>query len=285
MSELAALIDRHCHFPISQTPIPGLLLTRSDVPTRMEMAVPPPLFCVIASGRKRVMLGNDEFTYDAETYLITSADLPISGQVLEAPMLGLNLELDAGLLAELIVEMRPGERSPKAMAVSVLDGDLRDSVTRLLRLLDTPGHIGALSPLILREIYFRLLLGPKREMLRQLALPTSQLSQINRAIGYLRRCFDQPILVEELAELAGMSVPSFHRHFRATTGMSPIQFQKRLRLQTARRRLLSENQGAASVALEVGYESASQFSREYRRMFGAPPAQDTRRARELASIE
>jgi len=153
-------------------------------------------------------------------------------------------------------------------------------VLRLLRLLDQPQHVATLAPLVEREILYRLLLGSRGDMLRQLALPTSQLSQINRTIGFIRRRFDQPIRVAELADLASMSSPSFHRHFRAVTGMSPLQFQKRIRLQEARRRLLSEDVAAANVGMEVGYESPSQFSREYRRLFGAPPVRDASLARQ-----
>lgn len=264
-----------------------LALARSGETDKITMETPPPLFCVMAQGRKRISLGSDEFFYDPSTYLITSADLPVTAQVVEAPYLGLSLALDPGILADILADMAPlsGDRAAsKAMAVSVLEGELLEALLRLLRLLDEPQHVAMLAPLIEREILYRLLLGPKSEMLRQLALPTSQLSQINRTISFIRQRYDQPIRVEELSQLASMSPPSFHRHFRVVTGMSPLQFQKRIRLQEARRRLLSENEGAASVAFDVGYESPSQFSREYRRLFGAPPARDATLARrELAA--
>ena len=282
MSELADLIDKHSRSYLTETALPGLMVSRSSERTEMAVAVPPPLLCVIAQGRKRIVLGNDALIYDPETYLVTSADLPVSGQVIDAPMLGLSLALDPTVLAEILVSS-PGiaqdRGAAKAMAVSRLDAGLLDAVIRLLRLLDQPEHLATLGPLIQREILYRLLLGPKGAMLRQMALPTSRLSQISKTINFIRRRFDQPIRVEELADLASMSSPSFHRHFRAVTGMSPLQFQKRIRLQEARRRLLSENQGASSVAMEVGYESPSQFSREYRRMFGAPPSRETNLAR------
>jgi len=165
------------------------------------------------------------------------------------------------------------------MAVNPLDDDLLDPLLRLLRLLDRPRDIPVLAPLIEREILYRLLCGPRGEMLRQLALPSSQLSQISRAINLIRERYDKSIRVDQLARTASMSATSFHRHFRAVTAMSPLQFQKRIRLQEARRRLLSQEVDAARVSFDVGYESASQFSREYRRMFGAPPGRDAAQAR------
>lgn len=282
MNELSELIARHCLGEVSPTPIPRLALHRAESPTRYTMATPPPLFCVVAQGSKRVALGLEEFTYDPKTYLITSADLPVAGQITVGPMLGMSFEIDPAAVAELVVGIppRPLDRGAlRAVGVGVLDAELYDAVVRLVRLLDRPQDIATLFPLLEREILYRLLLGPKGEILRQLALPGSQLSQVNRAINFIRRRYDQSITVEELAELASMSAPTFHRHFRAVTGMSPIQFQKRIRLQEARRQLLTDNEGAANVAIKVGYDSPSQFSREYRRLFGAPPAQDTSRLR------
>ena len=278
MQELSTLIDRHCAQDNTQTPIPRLTLRRSEHKTDPTWNSAPPMFCVVALGRKRIFLGEEEFFYDPETYLVTTADLPCHGHITEAPYLGLTLELSQPLLADLVLEMEriPTERAAsRAMAVDTLEGDLRDSLLRLLRLLDQPKHIAALAPLIEREILYRLLLGSRGDMLRQLAMPTSQFSQINRTINFIQQRYQLPIRIEELAQIASMSVPSFHRHFRSVTGMSPIQFQKRIRLQEARRRLLSHNEGSASVAFKVGYESPSQFSREYRRMFGAPPSVET----------
>lgn len=279
---MSELIARHCFGEVGQTPVPRLLLHRADSPTKYRMGTPPPLFCVVAQGSKRVALGTEEFTYDPKTYLITSADLPVAAQITVGPMLGLSLEIDPAVVAELVVGMPPRQldrTATRALGVGVLDDELYDAVVRMVRLLDRPQEIATLFPLVEREIMYRLLLGPKGDMLRQLALPGSQLSQVNRAINFIRRRYDRAIRVEELAELANMSAPTFHRHFRAVTGMSPIQFQKRIRLQEARRQLLAENEGAANVAIKVGYDSPSQFSREYRRLFGAPPAQDTSRLR------
>lgn len=281
MTELCALITRHCHRDTMPTAVPGLILSRSRVTTKLTAGMYYPLLCVVAQGRKRIFLGNEEFRYDPNSYLVASVDLPVSGQVIEAPCLGATLALDPAAIAALLLEMPPatGERAAsKALAVNPLDDDLLDPLLRLLRLLDRPGEIPVLAPLIEREILYRLLCGPRGEMLRQLAQPSSQLSQISRAINLIRQRYNQKNRVDELARTAGMSVTSFHRHFRAVTAMSPLQFQKRIRLQEARRLLLSRDAGAARVSFDVGYESASQFSREYRRLFGAPPGRDAARA-------
>jgi AraC-like DNA-binding protein len=283
MSELSELLRRYCHGDRTITAIPRVTLSRSHVTTSPLPGIYYPLLCVIAQGRKRVFLGNEEFHCDATSYLVASLDLPVSGQVLEAPCLGFTLALDVATLAALLLQMPPAALNcapSKAMAINKLDDELLDPILRLIRLLDKPEHIPMLAPLIEREILYRLLLGPRGEMLRQLALPASRLSQIRRAIDQIRSRFDQPLRVEELARAAGMSQPSFHRHFRAVTAMSPLQFQKQIRLQEARRRLLSQPADAARIGFEVGYESASQFSREYSRLFGSPPGRDAKRLRQ-----
>jgi len=282
MSELSDLIARHCHRDTTTTAVPRLTLARSGVTTSLSAVMYHPALCVLALGRKRIFLGQEEFRYDPNSYLVASADLPASGQVTEAPCLALMLALDPATLAALLLEMPPmssQRAASKAMAVNPLEDDLLDPLLRLLRLLDRPYDIPVLAPLIEREILYRLLCGPRDEMLCQLALPGSQLSQISRAIYLIRQRYDQKIRVEELARTAGMSTTSFHRHFRAVTAMSPLQFQKRIRLQEARRLLLSQDVNAAHVSFDVGYESASQFSREYRRLFGAPPGRDAARTR------
>jgi AraC-like DNA-binding protein len=287
MSELSELLRRYCHSDLTITAIPRVTLSRSCVTTSLSPGIYYPLLCVIAQGRKRVFLGNEEFHCDATSYLVASVDLPVSGQVLEAPCLGFVLALDVATLAALLLEMPPAALNcapSKAMAINKLDDELLDPILRLIRLLDKPEHIPILAPLIEREILYRLLLGPRGEMLRQLALPASRLSQIRRAIDQIRSRFDQPLRVEELARAAGMSQPSFHRHFRAVTAMSPLQFQKQIRLQEARRRLLSQHADAAGIGFEVGYESASQFSREYSRLFGSPPGRDARRLRQSLTL-
>ncbi len=282
MSELSTLIARHCHRELTPTAIPGLTLSRVDTPTALSPAMYYPLLCVIARGRKRIFLGEEEFFYDPDCYLVASLELPISGQVLEAPCLGITLALEPAKLATLLLELpatAEANAAPKAVAVNPLEDDLRDPLLRLLRLLDCPADIPVLAASIEREILYRLLRGPRGALLRQMALPGSRLSQINRAIRLLRERYQEKIPVGELARAAGMSATSLHRHFRAVTAMSPLQFQKRVRLQEARRRLLTQDLDASRVSFDVGYESASQFSREYRRLYGQPPARDAARAR------
>ena len=283
MDELCALIDRHCAAGFTPTDVPRLTLVRITTTEPWDF-VYRPLLCVLARGRKRVRLGHEEFCYDPQTYLVASAELPASARVIEAPALGLALELDPATLAAMLPEMPAlaGQGAARqAMTTSPLGDDLRDPLRRLLRLLDSRQDVAMLAPLIEREILYRLLSGPCGEVLRQLALPSSQLSQISRAIALIRRRFDQKLRVEELARTACMSVSSFHRYFRVVTTMSPHQFQKRIRLQEARRLLLSRDVDASRVSFDVGYESVSQFSREYRRLFGLPPASDAARARRV----
>ena len=285
MSELCALLERHCQQEFTTTAVPRLNLSRADQPTKPREAIYYPLLCVVAQGRKQVFVGDTVFDYDPSTYLIATVGLPAIGQVTKAPYLGLTYGLDLEVLASLQLAMPTHAHRRTAtsggLAVNPLDAGLLDPLLRLLRLLDRPEEIPIMGPLIEREIHYRLLLGPQREMLGQLATPTSHLSQIGRAFNFIRQHYNQFLRVDELARLAGMSTPTFHRHFRAVTAMSPLQYQKQIRLQEARRLLQTQSAKANSVAYQVGYESSSQFSREYRRVFGIPPSEDalqTRRA-------
>jgi AraC-like DNA-binding protein len=281
-NELRALIARHCRRQLTPTAIPRLTLNGSAVATALSPAVVTPLLCVVASGGKRLLLGRHEYRYDPDTYLVASADLPVRGQVVVAPCLALTLTIDPAVVADVLLalpSMRTGEPPPLALAVSSLDPDLTGALERFLRLLDRPADIPVLAGLIEREIVYRLLCGPQGEMLRQLALPASHLSHIGRAIAVLRARYDEKVRIEELARAAGMSLTSFHRHFRAVTAMSPLQYQKRVRLHEARRMLLAHDVDATRVSLDVGYESASQFNREYRRLFGKPPGRDAAQVR------
>jgi len=282
--DIGQLIARHCRDSLTPTAVPRLMLSRSDGPTALSPAILTPLVCVVASGRKRLFLGRDEYRYDPNTYLIASADLPVRSQVVVAPCLALTLTIDPATVAELLLDLPPrrAQLPSPALAVSPLDDDLANAVERLLRLLDHPADIPALAGLVEREIVYRLLCGPQGEMLRQLARRSSQLAQISRAIGIIRARFDEKIRVEELARAADMSPTSFHRHFRRVTALSPLQFQKRIRLHEARRALLSRNVDATQVSLDVGYDSTSQFNREYRRLFGKPPGRDAAEARRAA---
>jgi AraC-like DNA-binding protein len=245
-----------------------------------------PAFGLVAQGAKRVVLGNQVFDYAAGQYLIFSVDLPLSGYVVQAsadePFLAFGLKLKPDAIAALLLETgapRKAKTEPPGIAVSDLTDDLIDPIVRLFRLLDRPEDIPVLAPAIEREILWRLISGEQGAMVRQLGLADSRMAQIGRAIRWLRDHYAETIRIEELARVAGMSLTSFHRHFLGVTSLSPVQFQKQIRLQKARSLLLLSSQDVAAVGFAVGYDSPSQFSREYRRLFGAPPGQDAQRLR------
>lgn len=277
MKEPIDILRRHCAGEAVVTPIAKLMLMRSEAVTAATSVSYAPLFCMLASGRKRIWLGKQSFVYGPRDYLITSADLPLVAQVIEAPYYGFGFSLDPKVISEILLELPPADpgRTPgKAVAVARTADGLFDAVRRLLELLDRPADIPILFPMIEREIIFLLLQGPHAGTIRQLGAPASPLAQVRRGIDWIRAHYNETFLIERPAKAAGMSAPTFYRHFRTVTNVSPLQFQKRLRLQEARRRLLAEHADAASIGFEVGYESPSQFSREYRRMFGAPPQRD-----------
>ncbi|MDP9412142.1 MAG: AraC family transcriptional regulator [Actinomycetota bacterium] len=273
-------------------PLDGLLLRRASSPMELGHSVSYPSVCVIAQGSKELRLGDTRHRYDPAHYLITTAALPIASRVVEAspehPYLGLVLRLDPTLVGSVLIEaghLAPRSQSAvQAIDVSPLDAGLLDAVVRLVRLLDTPTDARVLAPLITREIVYRLLVGAQGGRLRQLAALGGATYHVTRAIERLRQDFDRPLRIEALAHEYGMSVSGFHHHFRAVTAMSPLQFQKQLRLQEARRLMLGEHLDATSAGYRVGYDNASHFSREYKRLFGAPPIRDVERLREAASV-
>ena len=267
------------------TPLDGLMLRRASAPMELGHSVSYPSVCVIAQGSKELRLGDTRHRYDPAHYLITTAALPIASRVVEAsperPYLGLVLRLDPTLVGSVLVEagyVAP----PRQSAVQAIDVSLLDAVVRLVRLLDTPADARFLAPLVTREIVYRLLIGEQGGRLMQLAALGGAAHRIVEAIARLRQDFDQPLHIEELAHEYGMSVSGFHHHFRAVTALSPLQFQKHLRLQEARRLMLGEGLDAASAGYRVGYTDASHFTREYKRLFGAPPMHDVERLREVA---
>ncbi len=272
----------------------GLRLLRQSSPTPKDHGVSSPAFCVIAQGSKEVLLGDDCYRYDADHYLITAAALPtatrVTGASEERPYLGVVLGLDPALVGSVMVEAghpAPGgdRAAVRAFDVSPLDAGLLDAVVRLVGLLDAPAEEARfLRPLITREIVFRLLRGEQGGRLRQIAVLGGHAHRIARAIERLREDFDRPLRIEDIARESGMSVSGFHHHFKAVTAMSPLQFQKRMRLQEARRLMLGEDLDAASAGHRVGYGDASHFTREYKRLFGAPPARDVERLREAATV-
>ena len=269
----------------------GLRLLRQPSPTELEHGISFPAFCVVAQGSKEVLLGDDRYRYDANHYLITAAALPIASRITEAseerPYLGVVLGLDPALVSSVMVEAghpAPGDRAAvRAFDVSPLDAGLLGAVVRLVGLLDAPAEEARfLRPLVTREIVFRLLKGEQGGRLRQIAVLGDHAHRIAGALERLREDFDRPLRIEDVARETGMSVSGFHHHFKAVTAMSPLQFQKRMRLQEARRLMLGEDLDAASAGHRVGYGDASHFNREYKRLFGAPPVRDVERLREGA---
>jgi AraC-like DNA-binding protein len=269
----------------------GLRLLRQSSPTELEHGVSFPAFCVVAQGSKEVLLGDECYRYDANRYLITAAALPIASRVTEAseerPYLGVVLRLDPALVGSVMVEAgHPAPRehaAVRAFDVSPLDADLLDAVVRLVGLLDAPAEEARfLRPLVTREIVYRLLTGEQGDRLRQTAVLGGHGHRIAKALERLREEFDRPLRIEDIAREVGMSVSGFHHHFKAVTAMSPLQFQKRMRLQAARRLMLGEDLDAANAGHRVGYGDASHFTRDYKRLFGTPPMRDVERLREAA---
>ena len=269
------------------TAVPGLSIFRWDQPTEPVSGLYEPSVCMVMQGAKRVTLGDDTYVYDAAHYLITSVHLPATYQVLKAspakPFLGLSLTLDlqevSQLMANSLLPPPRSQQSDRGMGTGHVTAELLDAVHRLVTLLETEPDIPILAPLIQREILYRLLTGELGPRLRQIAVAGSQSRQIGRALQWLKGNYTEPLHIERLASQAGMSVSTFHHHFRSMTALSPLQYQKQLRLQEARRLMLAERLDAATAGFQVGYESPSQFSREYSRLFGAPPLRDVARLR------
>ena len=264
------------------TEIPGLSFHRYDQPTEPASVMYEPSICLTVQGSKRVSLGEDVYVYDPYHLLITSIDVPTVAQVVEAekdkPFLAIVLKLDLKAVSQMMVDsnllLPKLNKSGRGMALDKVTMPLLDSFHRLTNLLDTPEDIPILAPLIKGEILYRLLVGNQGQRLRQIAMTGSHSHQIARSINWLKDNYTQSLRVKDLADLSGMSTSTFHHHFRNLTAMTPLQYQKWMRLHEARRLMLTDNMDAANAAFEVGYESPSQFSREYSRLFGAPPLRD-----------
>jgi AraC-like DNA-binding protein len=273
----------------TETGIPRVAMVQGAIPEHQLAAVYDPMVNLILQGSKSMTVGNRTLDYDPATYFVMSVDLPAVGVVRPAatgePYLAVSLTLDPALLATLLADLpKPaGAGAQEAgFSVAAVTPELMDAWVRMLRLMERPDDIAALAPAYEREILYRVLQGANGWMLRDIATPDSALSRVNLAIQWIRRDFDKPLRVEALADRAAMSASAFHRHFKAVTALSPLQYQKRIRLLQARMLLVSGGRSVTSAAFDVGYESATQFSREYARAFGLPPAQDA--ARVLASI-
>ncbi|NJR32591.1 MAG: AraC family transcriptional regulator [Chamaesiphon sp. CSU_1_12] len=291
--QLTALITQHTEGKgdgFHPTAIAGLAFQResaTSAPICPSQGLCTPLFAILVQGKKKAFLGETVYDYGAAQYLVVSVDLPVSAVILEAtpdkPYLGFKLDLDPRQFCDLIAQTSQSvskqENSVSGLFVSTADVPLLDCAVRLTRLLNTPQDIPTIAPMIIREIYYRLLIGEQSEAVRQIATSGSNMQRIASAIQLIKTDFTQTVRIDDLAAQAKMSPSSFYQHFKQVTSMSPIQYQKQLRLLEARRLMLAENSNAASAADRVGYESQSQFSREYSRMFGAPPRKDIDRLR------
>ncbi|HWV25557.1 MAG TPA: AraC family transcriptional regulator [Thermomicrobiales bacterium] len=266
----------------------GLMLRHASAPVELGPGVSFPAVCVIAQGSKETTLGENRYAYDASHYLITTTELPITSRIVEAspdrPYLGIVLRLDPSLVSSVMVEAghlaSQGKEAVSSFNVSPLDFGLLDAVVRYVRLLEAPGEASFLLPHIKREIVYRLLTSEQGDRLRHIAILGGTRHRIVEAISRIRQDFDKPMRVADIAREFGMSVSSFHAHFKAVTAMSPLEFQKQLRLQEARKLMLGDDLDATSAGLQVGYRDASQFTREYKRLFGEPPMRDIVRLRD-----
>ncbi|ULU23941.1 AraC family transcriptional regulator [Dyella terrae] len=285
--ELTARVERLAPAEgVCGTAWPALVLYRANSTGVPTCAMYEPGLGLALQGAKQILLGQQSFLHEPASYMMTAVDVPVSAQVVRAsidePCLCLTYRLDLQRIRELLPEVQ-GHRgaavSAPGLSMSPLDGGLLDPLLRLVRLLDTPHDLAMLGPLIERELLYRLLTGEQGARLAQIATSGSQGHQISRAIEWLRRHYDEPLRIDELAMRVNMSASSLHHHFRAITAMSPLQYQKQLRLQEARRLLLADQCDVATAAHRVGYESPSQFSREYSRHFGVPPLRDVARMR------
>jgi AraC-like DNA-binding protein len=290
--ELSARVARLAPFDgVHQTALPSLALNRGSVPTVCMPTVYQPCLGIVVQGRKRAVLNDEVFTYDALNYLVVSVTLPGMGQVLEAspehPFLSIRLKLDLEEIARLVLEL--GSRGPspatadRGLFVARLDEPLLDAVLRMVKLLDTPEDIDVLAPIAQREIYYRMLRGDLGYRLVDLVQSEGGNHRVIRAIEWLKQHFAAPLRVEELADSVHMSPSALHHRFKAVTSMSPLQYQKHLRLHEARRLMFADGIECTIAAHRVGYESSSQFSREYRRLFGAPPRSEIARLRETGA--
>jgi AraC-like DNA-binding protein len=295
--DLASIVAQHLSFDgVEPCALPRVKLIRSSATTTSIPVIYEPALCIVAQGRKRVSLGTVDYIFDASKYLVVSVDLPLLGSVLEAspdrPYLCASLDLDLKVLSELLLEHGSNILNPAAtnefdtnskpgLALDKVTPELSDAFIRLLRLLDTPKDIPTLAPLAEREILYRLLALDRSGMMRHIANSQSRLSQISRAVIWIKANFAAPFTIDQVADEAGMSSSALYQHFKAVTTYSPLQYRTRLRLQEARRLLMAQACDAASAGFAVGYESPSHFSRDYAKAFGQPPMQDALRLRKM----
>ncbi|MDR6953044.1 AraC-like DNA-binding protein [Ancylobacter sp. 3268] len=269
---------------VARTPIPGLTTLRATAPSGLDYAIARPLVALVVQGSKQVAMAGQAFTFSAGDSLLITADVPTASRILHAsvgePYLSLVLDLDPAVIAELTVEMTAAPVTDAApVQVEPTDADVADAALRLMRLVERPASVPVLQAQLVREMHYWLLAGRHGAAIRRLGYPDGHVRRVARAVAVLRAEFARPLTVAHLAAVAGMSPSSFHQHFRAVTSLSPLQFQKQLRLIEARRLMLSQGLNPGQAAFSVGYESVPQFTREYGRMFGAPPVRDMKSAR------
>ncbi len=285
LDELKARVRAHTDRTRSETPVPRLYVGRSDAATEPVPLIIEPAVCLVLQGAKSTSLGGDPIHYGAGRYFISSIAVPALGTVSQAsagqPFLAIGYDFDPGIVTQLLLDAGEVGEPEFVCPVghSLAEPELLGAFLRVMRLLDRPNEITFLAPMIEREILFRLLRGPQGPRLRQIARGDSRLAQVHRAMHWIRENYREAFRIEDLSRMAGMSPVVFHRHFKALTTMTPVQYQKRFRLHAARRLLIEAWGDTSRVAFEVGYESASQFSREYSRVFGHPPARDAQRLR------
>lgn len=285
--ELAGLVTRHCPSGTVLSAIANLHLSRYEQSTRSMPSLAQPALCILAQGRKEICLGDETYVYDPLHYMVVSVAMPISGALLEAspanPSLGIRLDIDPAEINSLIADAGPmgvpSQPSSRGVFIERLDTQMLDALLRLIRLLDTPKDIAVLAPLIRREILYRLLRGQQGARLYEIAMANTQTHRVCQAIQWLNDHFQRPLRIDDLAREVNLSASTLHHRFKAVTSMSPLQYQKQLRLQEARRLMLNDGLEASVAGYRVGYESPSQFSREYSRLYGAPPLRDMARLR------
>ncbi len=269
---------------VAATPVAGLTIIQETAPTALQFAINRPLVTLVLQGRKRVTIGSSTFNFGAGESLLITADVPTVSQITRAtpatPYYSLVIDLDPSVIADLLVDIGPAPAGSAApVRVDPTDSEVADAALRLMRLLDRPSAQPVLEGQLVRELHYWLLMGRHGSAIRNLGVAGSHVQRIGRAVGVIRTKFNEPLRVEQLAEAAGMGLSSFHQHFRAITSLTPLQFQKQLRLIEARRRMLSHGEMISNAAYAVGYESVPQFTRDYRRLFGLPPARELKAAK------
>ncbi|MGN2434303.1 AraC family transcriptional regulator N-terminal domain-containing protein [Pseudomonas syringae] len=288
-AEIIRLIKRRFTAPGAyETAIAPLHVVHCDTPSELIHAVHRPALCLIVQGRKALWLGDEQYVYDSLSYLVVGVTVPVSGRVIEAsadaPYLCIRLDFDPVQIAQLIADAPLSgvpDEPQRGLFLDHIDQPLLETVLRLVRLLDTPRDIGMLAPLALRELYYRLLRCNNGRRLYEMAVGDSQTQRVTRAVNWLNAHYAEPLRIDELARVANLGNSTLHHRFKALTAMSPLQYQKQLRLQEARRLMINEGLDVSSACYRVGYESPSQFSREYSRQFGCPPSADLSRARQI----